>query len=135
MGAANEQVIVNAEVISRFIECTPRRVWQLATEGMPKIETHHIDKMEEDIDFFNENLPTLKSFVLPGGSQLNIWFHISRTLCRKCERTIVSLSKKESIDSAIVKYLNRLSDALFVWSRWVNVTQLYSEVTWNPNEK
>ena len=104
-------------------------------EGMPKIEDCHIDKMEEDIDYFNKNLPDLKSFVLPGGSQLNIWFHISRTLCRKCERTVVSLSQKESINSIIIKYLNRLSDALFVWGRWVNVTQSYSEVVWNPNKK
>ena len=104
-------------------------------EGMPEIETSHIDKMEEDIDYFNKNLPDLKSFVLPGGSQLNIWFHISRTFCRKCERTIVSLSQKESVDSLIVKYLNRLSDGLFVWSRWFNITQSCSEIYWNPNAK
>ena len=104
-------------------------------EGMPKIEDLHIDKMEEDIDYFNKNLPDLKSFVLPGGSQLNIWFHIARTLCRKCERTIVSLSQKESVDSVIVRYLNRLSDALFVWSRWINIVQSHSEVVWNPNER
>ena len=104
-------------------------------KGMPRIEDSHIKKMENEIDYFNENLPDLKSFVLPGGSQLNIWFHISRTLCRRCERTVVSLSQKESIDSAIIKYLNRLSDGLFVWGRWVNVIQAYSEVVWNPNEK
>ncbi len=104
-------------------------------EGMPKIEDLHIDKMEGDIDYFNKNLPGLKSFVLPGGSQLNIWFHISRTLCRKCERTVLSLSQKEPIDSIIIKYLNRLSDGLFVWGRWVNVVQEHSEVVWNPNKK
>ena len=104
-------------------------------KGMPKIEDSHIKKMENEIDYFNENLPDLKSFVLPGGSQLNIWFHISRTLCRRCERTVVSLSQKESVDGIIVKYLNRLSDGLFVWSRWVNVMQSHSEVSWNPNIK
>jgi len=104
-------------------------------KGMPKIEDSHIKKMENEIDYFNENLPDLKSFVLPGGSQLNIWFHISRTLCRRCERTVVSLSQKESVDGIIVKYLNRLSDGLFVWSRWVNVMQSHPEVSWNPNIK
>ena len=104
-------------------------------KGMPRIEDSHIVKMENEIDYFNENLPDLKSFVLPGGSQLNIWFHISRTLCRRCERTVVSLSQKESVDGIIVKYLNRLSDGLFVWSRWVNVMQSDSEVSWNPNIK
>ena len=104
-------------------------------KGMPRIEDSHIKKMENEIDYFNENLPDLKSFVLPGGSQLNIWFHISRTLCRRCERTVVSLSQKESVDDIIVKYLNRLSDGLFVWSRWVNVMQSHPEVSWNPNIK
>jgi len=104
-------------------------------KGMPTIEDSHIKKMENEIDYFNENLPDLKSFVLPGGSQLNIWFHISRTLCRRCERTVVSLSQKESVDGIIVKYLNRLSDGLFVWSRWVNVMQSHPEVSWNPNIK
>ena len=104
-------------------------------KGMPRIEDSHIVKMENEIDYFNENLPDLKSFVLPGGSQLNIWFHISRTLCRRCERTVVSLSQKESVDGIIVKYLNRLSDGLFVWSRWVNVMQSHPEVSWNPNIK
>ncbi len=104
-------------------------------KGMPRIEDSHIAKIENEIDYFNENLPDLKSFVLPGGSQLNIWFHISRTLCRRCERTVVSLSQKESVDAIIVKYLNRLSDGLFVWSRWVNVMQSHPEVSWNPNIK
>ena len=103
-------------------------------EGMPRVEKEHIYKMEKDIDYFNKDLPSLKSFVLPGGSQINIWFHISRTLCRKCERTVVALSKKESINPIIIKYLNRLSDGLFVWSRWINIIQSNPEVVWNPNE-
>jgi len=104
-------------------------------KGMPQVEKSHIDNLEKDIDYFNSNLPTLKSFVLPGGSQTNVWFHITRTLCRKCERTVVALSKKEKIDVVIIKYLNRLSDALFVWSRWINFINSKDEVLWNPNEK
>ena len=104
-------------------------------KGMPQVEKSHIDNLEKDIDYFNSNLPALKSFVLPGGSQTNVWFHITRTLCRKCERTVVALSKKEKIDDVIIKYLNRLSDALFVWSRWINFINSKDEVLWNPNEK
>ena len=104
-------------------------------DSMPQIEESHIKHMEKNIDYFNDGLPDLSSFVLPGGSQLNIWFHISRVLCRKCERTVVSLSKKEPIDYIIIKYLNRLSDGLFVWSRWVNVIQSHPEVSWDPNAK
>ena len=104
-------------------------------KGMPQVETSHIVNLEKDIDYFNSNIPTLKSFILPGGSQTNVWFHITRTLCRKCERTVVALSKKEKIDIVIIKYLNRLSDALFVWSRWINFINSEDEVLWNPNEK
>ena len=104
-------------------------------KGMPQVEKSHIVNLEKDIDYFNSNLPTLKSFILPGGSQTNVWFHITRTLCRKCERTVVALSKKEKIDIVIIKYLNRLSDALFVWSRWINFINSEDEVLWNPNEK
>ena len=104
-------------------------------KGMPEVDNSHIQKMEDDIDYFNDDLPDLKSFVLPGGSQLNVWFNISRTLCRKCERTVISLSQNENIDNIVVKYLNRLSDGLFVWGRWVNVIQSYPEISWDPNTK
>ena len=90
--------------------------------------------MEKDIDYFNNNLPTLKSFVLPGGSDINIWFHIARTICRDCERRIVDLSNKEKIDINIIKYLNRLSDALFVFSRWSNYNLSVKETLWDPNQ-
>ncbi len=104
-------------------------------KGMPAVDDSHLQNMEDDIDYFNNDLPDLKSFVLPGGSQLNVWFNISRTLCRKCERTVVSLSQNEDIDSIIIKYLNRLSDGLFVWGRWINIIQSYPEISWNPNAK
>ena len=104
------------------------------TENMPRVEVSHIENMEKDIDYFNNNLPTLKSFVLPGGSDINIWFHIARTICRDCERRIVDLSNKEKIDINIIKYLNRLSDALFVFSRWSNYNLSVKETLWDPNQ-
>ena len=104
-------------------------------ENMPKIEMSHIKTLEENIDYFNSNLPILKSFLLPGGSEINIWFHIARTICRDCERRTVDLSNKEGIDINIIKYLNRLSDALFVFSRWSNYKLSIKETLWNPNQE
>ena len=86
------------------------------SENMPRVESKHIKKIEWDIDYYNQKLPTLKSFVLPGGSEINIWLHLSRTVCRRCERIVVKLSNKEKIDMIVVLYLNRLSDLLFTCS-------------------
>ena len=110
------------------------------TEGkvynnMPQVDKNHIKNLEEEIDFYNKKLPVLKSFILPGGSDINIWFHLSRTVCRRAERSVVKLSNNENIDTNIIKYLNRLSDALFVWSRWINYTLNLDESIWNPNEE
>ena len=88
--------------------------------NMPKVEKKHVEMLEQEIDSYNNNLPALKSFVLPGGTEINIWLHLARTVCRRCERKVVKLSNKENINSIIIKYLNRLSDALFTWSRWIN---------------
>ena len=65
-------------------------------------------------------LPPLRSFVLPGGSRLNAELHICRTVCRRAERLAVSLSRRQEVDGDTLKYLNRLSDAFFVWSRWAS---------------
>tara|TARA_B100000029_G_scaffold369057_1_gene362839 strand:- start:675 stop:1289 length:615 start_codon:yes stop_codon:yes gene_type:complete len=105
------------------------------TENMPKVEVSHINVLEENIDYFNKELPPLNSFVLPGGSDINIWFHIARTICRDCERQVVGLSSKENIDNNIIKYLNRLSDALFVFSRWSNYSLSIRETLWNSNQE
>jgi len=104
-------------------------------ENMPRIDEDHLSNLEKDIDYYNEKLPILKSFVLPGRSMMNVWFHLARTVARRCERTIVELSDSEKIDSLILKYINRLSDALFVWSRWVSLlkNEENNEELWDPN--
>ena len=103
--------------------------------SMPQVNEADLEYMEKIIDEINVNLPSLDSFVLPGGSELNVRFHQARTLCRRCERTIISLSKKEEINSIIIPYINRLSDLLFVLSRWANIYFNKEENTWNPNYK
>ena len=102
-------------------------------ESLPCVSELDIKRLEDEIDGFNKELPTLNSFVLPGGSAINIWLHKARTICRKSERRCVTLSKESELDSNVVPYLNRLSDALFVFSRWTNYIQKCSENTWNPN--
>ena len=102
-------------------------------EDLPCIIDSDIKRLEDEIDQFNEQLPTLHSFVLPGGSSINIWLHKARTICRKAERRCVKLSKTSDLEQNVICYLNRLSDALFVWSRWVNYIQEYKENVWDPN--
>jgi cob(I)alamin adenosyltransferase len=90
-------------------------------------------QLELEIDVMNDDLPPLRSFVLPGGSRLNAELHVCRTICRRAERICITLAHEEAIDSEIVKYLNRLSDAFFVWTRWVAHQQGTPEVLWDPN--
>jgi len=102
-------------------------------DDMPCIKREDIIQLEQEMDNFNQDLQPLKSFVLPGGSSINIWLHKARTVCRKAERTCVKLSKASNLDSNVICYLNRLSDALFVWSRWANHIEGCNENLWNPN--
>jgi cob(I)alamin adenosyltransferase len=99
-----------------------------------RITTAESEQLEREIDRMNEGLPPLRSFVLPGGSRLNAELHICRTVCRRAERICVSLSATTEVDEAILKYLNRLSDALFVWSRWANHRLGVPETLWEPNQ-
>lgn len=98
-----------------------------------RITEAEITKLEQEIDRMNEDLPELRSFVLPGGCRLNAELHVCRTVCRRAERICVALSQKEDVDGATMRYLNRLSDALFVWSRWASHALGIAEVLWEPN--
>ena len=104
------------------------------TENLPQLSDDAISKLESEIDTANVSLSELTSFVLPGGSVINAQFHIARNVCRRAERRVVSLLKKENIDSVNIRYLNRLSDALFVWSRWVSNIIGDKENLWDPNQ-
>ncbi|HSU30099.1 MAG TPA: cob(I)yrinic acid a,c-diamide adenosyltransferase [Bryobacteraceae bacterium] len=99
----------------------------------PRVTHADVEQLEREIDEANEELPRLRSFVLPGGSRLDAELHVCRTVCRRAERLLVSLAREESVPDEAVQYLNRLSDALFVWSRWVNHVLKASETLWEPN--
>ena len=104
------------------------------TESMPRITAYDIKVLENEIDKSNKDLPVLHSFVLPGGSKINAYLHLARTVCRRCERVCCDLYEKEKIDKIVISYLNRLSDAFFVWSRWVITVLDHDENVWEPNE-
>ncbi len=98
-----------------------------------RVTAAEITQLETEIDRMNEGLPALRSFVLPGGCRLNAELHVCRTVCRRAERISVALGRSEPVDGEIVRYLNRLSDALFVWSRWASHTLGVAEILWEPN--
>lgn len=104
------------------------------TESMPRITAHDIKVLENEIDKSNKDLPVLHSFVLPGGSKINAYLHLARTVCRRCERVCCDLYEKDKTDKIVISYLNRLSDAFFVWSRWVITVLDHDENVWKPNE-
>jgi cob(I)alamin adenosyltransferase len=99
----------------------------------PSVTAVEIQKLEHEIDTANQHLPPLRSFVLPGASRLDAELHVCRTICRRAERLLVALSREAGVPLEAVQYLNRLSDALFVWSRWVNSVQACGETLWQPN--
>lgn len=98
-----------------------------------RITSADVRQLEVEIDAANEHLQPLRSFVLPGASELDARLHICRTVCRRAERLLITLSRREQIPSEAVQYLNRLSDAFFVWGRWVNHVTSAPELLWEPN--
>ena len=96
-----------------------------------RINKDYIVYIEKEIDKINNNLPPLNSFVLPGGSKISSIIHLARTVNRRCERSVVKLNEKQKVNIEVLKYLNRLSDYLFVLARALNK----KEVLWKPLRK
>ena len=99
----------------------------------PQVDQSDITRLEQQIDQYNDELPALRSFVLPGGNRANVELHMARTICRRAERLCVRMNEAETINEYVIPYLNRLSDALFVWSRWVLTQTETAEHVWTPN--
>jgi cob(I)alamin adenosyltransferase len=98
-----------------------------------RVTSREIARLEEEMDQMNAELPELRSFVLPGGCRLNAELHVCRTVCRRAECRLVALARAEQVPPEAVQYLNRLSDALFVWSRWASQKTGSAETLWEPN--
>ena len=99
-----------------------------------RITQFQVDRLEKEIDTMNSSLNTLKSFILPGGTLEASYLHLARTTARKAERLMVELSQKENINPISIKYINRLSDHLFVIARLVNKDNNQADILWVPGK-
>jgi len=95
-----------------------------------RIDNVHIKILEDEIDLFEEKLEELRNFILPGGSKGSAYLHLARAICRRAERHVTSLAKSIDIGSEVVIYLNRLSDLLFVLSRYENKLNKIPDTIW-----
>ena len=101
-------------------------------DGRLRVTQEQIDALEQDCDRFNAELPELKSFVLPGGTESAARLHVARTVCRRAERDTLTASKEVELNPLVLVYLNRLSDLLFILARAANAGR--EEILWKPGE-
>ena len=101
-----------------------------ASAHVPRVQPSQVEALEGIIDRFEATLPPLRTFILPGGSQAASFLHLARTVCRRAERSVVTLTRSEPVNPEILRYLNRLSDLLFVLARSVNRTWGALETPW-----
>lgn len=103
---------------------------ELCIPGMALVHDSDIDRLERDLDGFNEDLPPLKEFILPGGGMAASQCHLARTIARRAEREVIALSRNEDVRNEAIRYLNRLSDLLFVVARVLARASEQGEVLW-----
>lgn len=104
-------------------------------EGMITVQESHSKQLESWIDELTAGIPELRSFVLPGGTQLNSFMHIARTVCRRAERSVLKLAREEDVSKDAKMYLNRLSDLLFAMARYESHRAKKPEYLWVPGKK
>ena len=97
-----------------------------------RIAHQQVSQLEIDIDTLENELPPIRQFILPGGTFSSSVFHLARTVCRRCERRVVALSKDQPVSLETFQYLNRLSDLLFVLARTANAESRVADVFWPP---
>ena len=108
---------------------------ELCIPGHAAIFDADIDRLEQRLDEFNADLPALKDFILPGGGEAAARCHVARTVVRRAEREAVALSRLEAVRPEAVRYLNRLSDLLFVLARVLARDSGHGEVVWNHERR
>jgi cob(I)alamin adenosyltransferase len=108
---------------------------ELSLPGHTLIDENHVTWLETQLDKLNKDIEPLKDFILPGGSQASAFCHLARSVCRRAERSLIALknerSSNESLSTPLVKYINRLSDFLFVLARYINKQECQPDVLWN----
>ena len=108
---------------------------ELCIPGMALIHDADVERLESTLDTFNEDLPPLKDFILPGGGMAAACAHVARTVCRRAEREVVTLSRSEGVRPEAIRYLNRLSDLLFVLARVLARASGHGEVLWQHERR
>ena len=117
---------IGSYLATPYDEKEPRQIQGLDAE---------VEKLEGWIDSLDERTPKIRSFILPGGSEESSRCHMARTICRRAERKVISLSREHPVDSVLLSYLNRLSDYLFIAARYLNFITGVEEVVWTPQRK
>ncbi len=135
---------IRRKKLEMIIEAIQQKLFDIGSElatlpgdeykGQINICADDIEWLEEVIDAMNEELKPLESFILPGGTPLNAFLHQARTVCRRAEREILRLNQIDLVNPEIIKYINRLSDFLFVSGRWVTETLGETEILWRPGK-
>lgn len=97
-----------------------------------RVSEGQVEALEHDCDWFNEDLPELKSFVLPGGGDAAARIHVARAMCRRAERDALAASRTHDVNPIVLRYLNRLSDLLFILARSANAVDGREEPLWKP---
>ena len=108
---------------------------ELAVPGHAAVTDAHVDRLESAVEKFNADLGPLKEFILPGGTRSAAQAHVARTVCRRAERALVRMAATEPVGAAARRYLNRLSDLLFVLARMLNRAAGRSDVLWQRDRK
>jgi len=108
---------------------------ELCIPGMAMIHEADVTRLETTLDTFNADLPALKDFILPGGGMAAAACHVSRTVCRRAEREVIALSRSEAVRPEAIRYLNRLSDLLFVLARVLARASGHGEVLWQHERR
>lgn len=104
---------------------------ELCIPGHSLLRSEQVDLLEKALDELNSDLTPLKEFILPGGTRAAALFHFARTVARRAERDLVTLSRQEQVTESSLQYLNRLSDLLFVMARWLNHHEKVADVLWD----
>ncbi len=108
---------------------------ELSIPGHSMVTDQQVERIEQCLDNLNADLEPLKEFILPGGSAAAAVCHLARTVCRRAERRVVSLARSETLNAVSLRYLNRLSDLLFVMARTLNHTSGRKDVLWQRERK
>jgi len=108
---------------------------ELCIPGHQVITAAHITRLEQTLDGFNDPLPALKEFILPGGGPAAAACHLARTIARRAERRVLTLARAETVSPEVIRYLNRLSDLLFVLARVLARHEQGTEVLWKHDRR